>query len=1262
MSSLPLPLESPWRAGALALAERAIAWCEAAAWVLDGAGEVLAANRTAALLDPHGAGPWPLLGPSGRERALQRMLGDPAEAFLARGPQGAGLPREAPDAAVEPGWPLEPLGEGLWVLRRLTPGQAHPQAHPQAQAAGFPAVSSPPPVHEHDHDVQAYGPLRQLFWRSPFPLWLQDAHGRIVETNVAFQRWTGHSPEALRGRTSASLHRGEEPWPAEPAPSACSSSRDAALLGHDGQLLWYRASRMPVQAVAAPELWLTLFQDVSRERQHAQWALSTEKELQRWFEFSPVGMLVFDRHGRVLRCNAAATSLLGGDWPHLADAPAPVRALLGLQGGGDGADGPAPADGSAVLRQAWIQSPQDRAVTALIRQVLDEDGQAQVMAVLEDRSAEAELAHARQDLGALTDTVQVGLLPDEDEDPPAAEAEASGRAASGAARVAVKREAHRARLRLPGLAQVDLRQVPLEQVSQATRPQFERLLGALSRQEPCEARYALLHPRWGRRFYWTRLEPRVNWTGRRSLSVVTIDVTPEELERERHAALLKELHTVLEASSAGMAYLQGHVFSRCNSAMELMLGCRPGTLVGQTFSLGFGSEPELLTQAEQAWAQLDHQPVVEVELCMERQGLFPRWCHLTLKRLGEPGSDVVAVLTDVSRLKSQSLEMEQLARDRESMFNLSDVGMVFIQGGRIQRANEAFLRMCGRAAPELSHLALRDLLPPGELYDRWHHHQQESLRLESVWTGEGELRRADGTVVWVQVSARQVQPGRPELGVIASYVDVDDRRKAEEALANVAQHTRAILDSVFVGIVTVGPQGIQWMNRSARRMFAGELADFFHAPMSVVATDDMEHPFRQTQALKQLHEGQVHSFECQVRARDGRLFWVVGNAVASATGVGPREYTFALLDIDRRRQAEERARQAQASVQRIIESAPMAIAVCEADDLAIATINQAGAAAAGQEAMQLLGVPLPEVFPEWGVLGMEKDARAALRQRSLSMHEYRFIRHGQQLTWELRFMPLEQGPKGQPQLLVLATDVTDQRAAQAAQLEAAIAQRDLLVREVHHRIKNNLQGVAGLMQQVAIRRPEMAAPISEVVSQVQAIAQVYGLQVGTHGPLPIAGVLQAICQSVGRTFGCDIVGEGLDAPDKAWCLPEAESIPIALTVNELLTNAVKHARGPGVRCRLETDEQGVRILIRSQSRLPEQFDLLRFSGVSGLGLVRALLPRKSAKLQLQQQGEWVEAAVSLQPGCIVPDPGGPAERAAPTVPRPGTGDLLAGAQ
>jgi two-component sensor histidine kinase len=188
---------------------------------------------------------------------------------------------------------------------------------------------------------------------------------------------------------------------------------------------------------------------------------------------------------------------------------------------------------------------------------------------------------------------------------------------------------------------------------------------------------------------------------------------------------------------------------------------------------------------------------------------------------------------------------------------------------------------------------------------------------------------------------------------------------------------------------------------------------------------------------------------------------------------------------------------------------------------------------------------------------------------------------------------------------------------------------------VHHRIKNNLQGVAGLLQQNAARHPELATLLGEAVGQVQAIAQVYGLQVGSQGPLELQGLVRAIAASVQRTFGRTIaVAVDGDVPH---VLPEAEAIPVALTVNELLTNAIKHGLGSEVQCALVREgAEGVAIRIAGPGTLPPGFDASNIrGGVSGLALVRALLPRRSATFTLEQQGPDVVACVQLRPPSVL---------------------------
>jgi two-component sensor histidine kinase len=214
----------------------------------------------------------------------------------------------------------------------------------------------------------------------------------------------------------------------------------------------------------------------------------------------------------------------------------------------------------------------------------------------------------------------------------------------------------------------------------------------------------------------------------------------------------------------------------------------------------------------------------------------------------------------------------------------------------------------------------------------------------------------------------------------------------------------------------------------------------------------------------------------------------------------------------------------------------------------------------------------------------------------------------------------------------IADDVTERIAAERQRLEEALKQRDLLVREVHHRIKNNLQGVAGLLQHQAHAKPELADTLQEIAGQIQAIAQVHGLQLRATGTLPAIGVAQGIFTNLGGMFS---VAVNFEPPSPAlwrWGLPEHEAVPLALVINELGTNAIKYRaqRDQGIAVRLVPRSDGMELRIENVGRLPDGFDLARIaSGVSGLGLVKALLPRRGARLSLEQLGPLVISRLEL---------------------------------
>lgn len=698
--------------------------------------------------------------------------------------------------------------------------------------------------------------------------------------------------------------------------------------------------------------------------------------------------------------------------------------------------------------------------------------------------------------------------------------------------------------------------------------------------------------------------------------------------------LLHELSTILDSTPAGIAYMRGDILLRCNRRFERMLGLEPGTTAGQRIDTLLARDPRINRVMTQSASELKKGALFESELEIVVPGQHARWYGLSIRRIGESvhPMEAIAVLSDITRIRAQQAQLQALGRDRDLMFSLSGVGIAFVRDGIIQSANPALSHLVGDESGSLVGKNLTSLYST-EIDTNSEPDVMSVLRSLGHWQGERALRHRRGTALWAEVALRLVNPQRAEEGFIASFVNVDDRHRAEQKLTLQADRTRAILDSVFVGIVTLDRHGIAWMNRSARRMFAGDLADFVGQPLSTVATSDIDHPFRMTDYLEHLQDGQTHTFECQVVGRDGRVFWVVGNAVVTFGEFNQRQITYALLDIDRRRQAEAQTVEAQATLQRIIETAPMAITLMDAKTLKVLQSNQAASAFLLMDSGKALGKTPEELFETNRARVLRADMLGCLDSGQSVHREYILPGKVSSQIWDVNFLPLNREGLAADQLLLVATDVSEQRKAEQARLDAAIAQREMLVKEVHHRIKNNLQGVAGLLQQIAARKPEVASAISEVVGQVQAIAQVYGLQVGAGGPLRLKNVIEAIANSVQRTFGRPITVSFDGAHENDWLLPEAESIPIALSLNELLTNAHKHGNPSApLSCAIQSTDSLVAIEIRNHGQLPEGFNLARVpGGVSGLGLVRALLPRRSSKFQLTQDGEQVLTRIELTP-------------------------------
>ncbi|MCL4758962.1 MAG: PAS domain S-box protein [Rhodocyclaceae bacterium] len=216
-------------------------------------------------------------------------------------------------------------------------------------------------------------------------------------------------------------------------------------------------------------------------------------------------------------------------------------------------------------------------------------------------------------------------------------------------------------------------------------------------------------------------------------------------------------------------------------------------------------------------------------------------------------------------------------------------------------------------------------------------------------------------------------------------------------------------------------------------------------------------------------------------------------------------------------------------------------------------------------------------------------------------------------------------------------EITDRKQAEQARLDEALRLRDALVREVHHRIKNNLQTVVGLLRRQVSAHPDARGAIDAAIAQVQAVAVVHGLYGRVSGHrLRLAELLQAVAGSVSELTGARVELDGLTAGNGGGTLRESETVAVALILNELITNAVKYAEPDeteqrSARVLLSVHEGGCSVRIENRGTLPHGFDFAAGTRIgTGLGLVRALKPDTGMRIRFGQGGAIHRAAVRVE--------------------------------
>ncbi|UEM22221.1 PAS domain-containing protein [Skermanella mucosa] len=268
--------------------------------------------------------------------------------------------------------------------------------------------------------------------------------------------------------------------------------------------------------------------------------------------------------------------------------------------------------------------------------------------------------------------------------------------------------------------------------------------------------------------------------------------------------------------------------------------------------------------------------------------------------------------------------------------------------------------------------------------------------------------------------------------------------------------------------------------------------------------------------------------------------------------------------------------------------------------------------------------------------GLLESWRAAHASASPWQAEYRLRRADGAHLWHLgRAMPVLDHGGRIVRWFGTATDIDGQKRIQAelartaAEREQLLRQKDLLLREVHHRVRNNLQLISSLLslQNRTITDPGTLQQFTEARGRIEAVAQVHEQLYLTDQPdlMDFAAFLQGLCANLSRP-GVPVIC----TRDTPMELPIDEATPLALIANELIANAVEYAypdeggvviSGGPVRVILEGRSPGPVELRVEDDGVGLPLDFEQGHGRLGIRLVRQLTRQLRGQLSTGACGE-----------------------------------------
>ncbi|MGI0489876.1 sensor histidine kinase [Pantanalinema rosaneae CENA516] len=436
--------------------------------------------------------------------------------------------------------------------------------------------------------------------------------------------------------------------------------------------------------------------------------------------------------------------------------------------------------------------------------------------------------------------------------------------------------------------------------------------------------------------------------------------------------------------------------------------------------------------------------------------------------------------------------------------------------------------------------------------------------------------------------------------------EIAERKRVEATLRESEARYRAVVEDQTELITRFLPDGtLTFVNGAYCRFFGIEAQDLLGQRYEPVVFDADR--AQVAQCLTQMsRDNPVVTIENRVVV-EGEVRWTqwINRALFDQQGRFV-EFQSVGRDISDRKQAEAALEASQRFIQKIADTAPVLLYVYDfdadrnvytnreiAEFLGYTTENIATAQQAFLQAMQQAAAPDPETnrYDRW----------QAASDGEILQTEFRIQhRNGQWRYWQCQETLFARTSAGLPkQILGVAVDITDRK--QTQQLQASLREKEVLLQEIHHRVKNNLQMVYSLLRlQYRRTQDQQAANILlESQNRIKSIALIHErlYRSKDFSKIDFAQYISSLVASLLSSYRVSSDAIALTTKVDGTELGINQAIPCGLIINELIANSLKYAFPSGYAGKLEvefyTNQNGeITLIVRDNGiGIPEQIQL-----------------------------------------------------------------------